>query len=360
MKLNLLLLTLALGSATSASAAPDSRTSTGDPVSRGKAFNPDIGVNFLGLLRDSSRGSDPSSAFADGFAFQEAELQFAADVDPYLRAVATFAIEQADGEYEIGPEETYLDTISLPVVSFRLGKFYAAFGRHNLLHTHAFPFIDRPVILEQAFGEEGLNELGVSGSVLLPTPWFLEITAQGFSGTNTSLFGSANASDYSGVAHLKNLWDLSETSTLELGASGLTGANSFDAQTQGWGADLTFKWRPTESGKYHSLAWSTEYLSVNRESDPAGERLGGIASWIQYQFAQRWWVQARAEFVGIPKEADASFTQKQSALLGFFPSEFSGFRLQFDHLKVSSDENPEYRVALQWNVSIGAHPAHHY
>lgn len=339
------------------------QTPTGVPVTRGKALNPDIGMNFLGLVQESSQGSDPNSSFPDGISFQEAELLFSADVDPYFHGVGLFSISQDPTTREFGfePEEIYLETIFLPSVSLRAGKFKAAFGRHNLLHTHAFPFIDAPLILDEIFGDEGLNEMGISGAVLLPTPWFSEVTAQALSGDNSLIFNSPTAPGYAGVAHLKNLWDLSDSTTLEFGASGLTGGNSFDAQSKGWGTDLTLKWRPAEGGKYRAFIWSTEYMRVTRELDPAGEDLGGIASWFQYQFAERWWAQARVEFVGIPKPTDdAATTQKQSVLLGFFPTEFSGFRLQYDHLKPSDAETAEHRVALQWNISIGAHPAHNY
>ena len=51
--------------------------------------------------------------------------------------------------------------------------------------------------------------------------------------------------------------------------------------------------------------------------------------------------------------------RKYSALIGYFPSELSGFRLQYDQL-IDSRSTAEQRVTLQANFTIGAHPAHAY
>ncbi|MCM2322611.1 MAG: hypothetical protein NDJ90_05065 [Oligoflexia bacterium] len=326
----------------------------------GKGLNPDTGVNFLGLYRKSVRGNDPASARPNGFHFQEAELQFSADVDPYLRAVGLFSVGEG-----IEPEEVYAETLSLPALTLRLGKFKAALGRHNLLHTHAFPFIDAPLVNEALLGEEGLNDVGASGSVLLPAPWFAELTLQAMAGGSETLYGSGNPNHLVGVAQWKNLWDLTDDSTLEWELFGTLGNNRFDRRTHAYGTDLTFKWRPSVGGKYRSVTWTTEYLNGLIAGNAVGgepvfgPRLGGLSTWLQYQFAERWWAQGRMELLGHPRSEGVEPARKQSVLLGFFPSEFSGFRLQYDHLSQTGQPD-DHSVAFQWNISIGAHPAHLY
>ncbi|NDD91404.1 hypothetical protein EBZ37_04900 [bacterium] len=327
-----------------------------------KGMNPKVGVNFLGLYQKSVEGNTPGAGTPNGFSFQEAELDFSADVDPYLRGVGIFSIGEVEGttphdhEFAIEPEEVYLETISLPSWTLKLGKFKAAMGRHNALHTHAFPFIDAPLVNQQLLGNEGLNDIGASASALLPTSWFLELTAQALSSRSTPLYGSADPNALVGVAQLKNLWDLSDSTTVEFSLFGTTGKNASEKSSNVLGSDLTVKWRPTVGGKYRSLAWTTEYL---RGLQASGERLGGLASWVQYQFAERWWIQGRIEQLGIPRDPSFAPKQKQSALLGFFPSEFSGYRLQHDHQSEAGGDS-NHSVALQWNVSLGAHPAHAY
>jgi hypothetical protein len=134
------------------------------------------------------------------------------------------------------------------------------------------------------------------------------------------------------------------------------------------GQDLSIKWRPTEGGKYTSFTFATEALQGRIQDRAEGEDMSGFATWIQYQFLERWWVQARGEQATIPHlvdEADLTAGTKEetwskvSALVGYVPSEFSAFRLQWDQLRDDQDE-PVNRVALQMNITIGAHPAHSY
>ncbi|MGE0614324.1 MAG: hypothetical protein AB7P04_01675 [Bacteriovoracia bacterium] len=334
--------------------------------SRGKSFNPDISANFLGLLQRSTAISDDRTQVPhNGLSLQEAELQLAADVDPYLRASVLLSLHQEGGgtEFGIDPEEVFLETLSLPSLSLRAGKFKLALGKHNLLHTHAYPFIDAPLIHQNLLGDEGLNEVAISAAILIPAAWYSEIILQGFNPANEELFASPRSGDWGGLARFKNLFDLSDSLTMEVGASGVMGTNQFDKTSSTLGADLTFKWRPAEGGKYRALIWATEYLYGQRPGrlDDAGQdiaTLGGFATWLQFQFAQRWWIQGRYEAVGIPKASALPDQVKQSALLGFFPSEFSGIRLQYDHLL--TDNRHDHALALQYNVSIGAHPAHAY
>jgi hypothetical protein len=349
----------------------------------GKPFNPDISVNFLGLAQygtaySSSRTVKPH----DGLQLQEAEMQFLSDVDPYFRANALFSISQEDGKssYAIDPEEVFLETISLPYVTVKAGKFKMALGKHNQLHTHAFPFIDQPLIISRLLGDEGLNENGVSVSGLLPfIPWFSELTLQGMSLGNDQLFASKASGDLGYLARFKNLWEISDSTTIELGVSGVQGNNQFARKSTVLGSDLTVKWRPTDGGKYHALVWSTEYLDGQRigktadrdvanPTNPATTvtitegvaRLGGIASWVQYQMAERWWLQGRYEYVGLPQSRPLNAAAKESALVAFFPSEFSGLRLQYDWIQDTARPRKDHSIAFQYNVTIGAHPAHSY
>lgn len=334
--------------------------------SKGKAFNPDISVNFLGFAQHGSAYSgDRTVDPHNGFSLQEAELQVFSDVDTYFRASALFSVAPEGGVYSIDPEEVFLETISLPYITVKAGKFKMALGKHNQLHTHAFPFIDAPLIHTRLLGGEGLNESGVSVAGLIPgLPWYSELTLQAFTLSNEELFNSSESGDYGTLAHFKNLWDLSDSLTLEFGLSGVQGRNKFRENASVVGSDLTLKWRPTEGGKYHALIWSSEYLYGYRaglgtvSGDAA--KLGGLATWLQYQFAERWWVQGRFESIGLPHSPEVAKATKESALLAFLPSEFSGLRLQYDWIQDQARAQHDHAIALQFNITLGAHPAHAY
>jgi hypothetical protein len=329
-------------------------------------FNPDISANILGRYRHASGGSNNrTDSLRNGLSFEESELQLSADVDAYFRAKILLGISQEDGttEFAIEPEEVFFETLSIPNLTFKAGKFRSSFGRHNTLHPHAFPFIDAPMINDDLLGEESFNDIGVSAAVLLPTPWFGEFTLQGLGTGNDILFNSGDSKNIATVGYLKNLWELSNSLTFELGLYGTRGANQFTSTTYAYGSDIVFKYRSMQGGetggKYKALIWQTQYIGGIVDQNPAGEKIDGIASWLQYQFAQRWWIQAREEWNGLNQSAIVPDKNKQSALLSFFPSEFSGFRIQYDTTKTQGLPR-EHAVTLQYSLSLGAHPVHAY
>ena len=323
-------------------------------------FNPAISVNGLLLGTYTDQGRDDSSReVKTGMEIQELELRFTANIDSYLHGDLTIAFE---GD-EIEIEEIIASLLVTKNLSFRAGKFFTPFGKHNLLHTHAFPFIDAPLINEEILGEEGINEVGVGIALLLPTPWFSEINLLFLEGENSLFSGQLN-DDFLYMAHWKNLVDLSDELTAELGASFAYGRNDLVAGPYNYttlaGVDLTFKWKPSGRELYRTLIWQTEFIHSSREVDKKG-----IYTLLQYQFARRWWVQGRYDFFTIPRDAVggggevAQDKNRYAVLLAFAPSGFSALRLQYNFLDQSIFEN-EHQVLLQLNFTFGSHPAHKY
>jgi hypothetical protein len=185
-------------------------------------------------------------------------------------------------------------------------------------------------------------------------------------------FHSASPSDGVGLGHWKNLWDLSDALTLELGASYARGPNDVGGATALAGADFTFKWRPPAGGKYHSWIFAGEYLDRRLEQAGAADEHGyGGDVWGLYQFAQRWAAMARFDHLdanggnaGVNPNALANVTtRKYSAALAFNATEFSSFRLEYDQAEgplSATGESVERKIYLQGNFTIGAHPAHAY
>ncbi len=333
--------------------------------------NPDISVNALMLYKNSNRGYDSTLANRNGASLQEAEMQFASDVDPYWRFVGTFSLGQEvnqdkqtatprvyEAKWNLSPEEVFAESLDFSRFTIRVGKFKASVGKHNQLHTHAYPFIDAPLQNQLLLGDEGLNDIGVSVATLLPLPWYSEIVAQVFSGQAVDYYKASTASGGVALLHLKNLWDLSDQLTAELGLSGATGNNSTGTSTNLYGLDLTFKWRQSLE---RAVIWSTEVLrrDVGASQTEVGQ---GLASWLQFQPARRWWFEVRGEYLEVKNPVlatGAPFQRKQSLVAAFDPSEFSEIRIQGDHLNDGTMPD-EYRGLLQLNYTIGAHPAHAY
>ena len=106
----------------------------------------------------------------------EAEAALRSVVDPYARADVFIAMGHGgDGEFEFELEEAYLTTLALPFqLQLKAGKFRSIFGKINRIHPHALPFIDTPAVYANFFGDEGLNDQGLSLSWLLPNPHFFQ------------------------------------------------------------------------------------------------------------------------------------------------------------------------------------------
>lgn len=346
---------------------------------------PNISANTLFLYQNSNfhkDNMDPANPDQNrnGFDIQEAELQIYSDVDPYSRLNMLLSIHPefegngtaVEEKWVLEPEELFVESISLPSVLLKLGKFKAAMGKHNMLHTHAYPFIQAPLANEGLLGDEGLNDVGLSAAIMLPASWFSELTLQALRGEGENAeFNSPSPSDGVGLAHWKNLFDLSDALTMELGLSYATGANSLKGTTDLTGADLTFKWRPNEGGRYQSLIWSTEYLARKQSQDGVSddEKAYGVSSFVQYQFAERWAALYRYDNLNVENTFDSTTlpngpSERNSIALAYMPSEFSSFKLEYDQrhggVPSSSGEDTEKAIFLQANFTIGSHPAHAY
>lgn len=339
------------------------------PAKDSARSNPDMGANILLLGQSSSNQTENPN----GLSLQELELQLSASIDPYWSGSALLAVEPdpATGEYLIEPEEVFFENLGMPGVSARIGKQKLYFGKLNTVHSHALPFIDLPLTVSEIFGEEGLNETAVSVSYLAKASWYLEVIGQVFNAENERVFASPTTGDIGGVLYVKNLWDLNNSSTFEWLLSGGSGKNKGDETSLLLNSAITYKWRPSEGGRYTSFSATAEYSYADLKSTLDGtgnpvpnlEAINALSFWAVCQFAQVWSVQARTEVA--KSYVDDTFLQqadlkKHSLLIGFVPTHFSAIRLQYDMLDNSLNADLEHRVGLQFNFSMGAHPAHAY
>lgn len=335
---------------------------------------PSVSANTLFLYRNSNFHKENQDVVnpdqePNGLDLREAELQFYSDVDPYTRLNILMSIGSeytSDGtkvsqSWGIEPEEVFAESNAVDGVTFKIGKFKAAMGKHNALHTHAFMFIDAPLANKALLGDEGLNDNGVSAAMLIPTSWFNELTIQYLKGKGENdEFSSPSPASGVGLVHWKNLFDLTDDLTMEAGLSYAKGDNSFLEQTILSGADLTFKWRPSVGGKYTSLIWTTEYLTRQmQQPGVTDDTRKGLASWMQYQFAEHWSVSYRYDNL-----VELNTTERNSLGFNYSPSEFASYRLEYNQARGpianADNDNTEKTVLLQANFTIGAHPAHTY
>jgi len=323
------------------------------------SFNPDIGL--IGDFRGSytSRGTKNIDAWLN-----ETELSLQAVVDPYARAdfFIAFGRNPGTGEYGVSVEEGYLTTLSLPArLQLKVGKFKQAVGRINPVHGHALPFIDMPNAFVNYFGEEGLNDEGVSLSWLLPTKKvYQELVFQATSGfSETPSFARSSGNRFVYLGHLKNFFTLNENATFELGITGISGPNDSSRITNIAAADLTYKWKPVQMNTYKSLTWQSEfYFSKFNKTAATAVSSFGLYSFLQYQLAKRWFLTGRYDYAQKPFD-NKIIEQAYSLTAGWYATEFS--KIEFEGKTTRDDIQPRfYEAWLRWIFVIGAHGAHQY
>jgi hypothetical protein len=216
--------------------------------------------------------------FEEGFNLRHLELQFSAEIDSYLKAMAIAAISEDGAEMEVAE----IETTGLPWgLQVKAGKFYSDFGYINAQHAHAWDFSDQPLIYELTLGEHGLNEKGAQLSWLAPTPFYLLFGAEVFQGENEKMFVAVETDELPssdgpglGVGWVKFAPNLSGNHACQLGLFAATGRHQeehdgdedgtadhwLDGRSSFWGADAVYKY---DAGKaYGQGDWvvQAEYL----------------------------------------------------------------------------------------------------
>jgi len=361
----------------------------------------DIALDLLGAaglstekeatIRDlEGGGHDPKNR---GFTIQNVELTLAGIVDPYLRGDANIVLQiDFGGETVIELEEAYLTSLALPFnLQLKAGQFFTAFGRLNPAHPHTWDFVDQPVVNSRFMGGDGLRSQGVQLSWLTPLPFFLELTGsvQNSQGETAVSFRNAAGETIAGrelierdvdhpgdllyLGRLKSSFDFGEETTVVLGASGAFGPNAtaLDTNTMILGADLYVKWKPlTNEVGWPYFALQAEVLMRRYDvPDPAVLTDYGLYAQALWGFVRPWVVGVRYDFARGQDVAFDDYTtssdplrderHRASAVLTYYPSEFSKLRLQYAYDRADFlPDGDAHSVYLQAEIIFGAHGAH--
>jgi hypothetical protein len=345
--------------------------------------NPAIGMSALFLGQAAPNLDEPF-----GMQFQEAELSVISTVDPYwtLAANLVFGANPNDGIPDtVEAEEAYATTDSIPNILLKVGEMRAQFGKHGLLHTHAFPFIQAPIIMGNSIGMEGFKDAGIQAAWLSPLPWFCELTAgaytavanDGVTGVGDAVgqgnhpldFNSTSHDNIPYLVHLKNLVDVDEDTTMELGASDLTGMGDDGLHHAVYGADLTFRNVPLRQSNQRGWILQGEYIKkVSYSDDTYNQETDGWYGSFQYRMDQEWWSGVRVEecynatpdlAVDPTENSLPGNVQRVSADIAWLASEFSEVRAEYSYARNDAG-TVDNRAMLQFNYVIGFHPPHSY
>ena len=327
------------------------------------------------------------------FSIREVEVALQAAVDPTFRGDVFLGFSDAEG---VHIEQAFLTATSLPWhLEMRLGRFLAPFGKQNTTHRHDLHTVDHSLVGQRLLGEEGLKGTGVYlARSAAPFGFFQELILTATEGlgepgheheegedelvteepTNKDLDGLA----YS--ARLRNYWDLSNASNLEISGSAMTGkrvrpaltsignANAIAMRQTTFGGDVTFRWRPPRQGLYKSFIAQAEFMTQQNDnvdplSVPSGaltptheDDYSGYYVFGRYQISRRGYFGARFDAVDDP-EFLGERTNAVSGYWQFYPSEFSKIVAKFERVSPKSFQAFN-RFLLQATFALGPHRPH--
>ncbi len=327
-------------------------------------------------------GHDPNR---NGFTVQNVELSLSSTVDNYFDAEAhlIFLIDSA-GETVVELEEAFLTTRGLPGgLQVKAGQFFTEFGRQNKQHPHTWRFVDQPVILSRLFGGDGLRSQGARLAWLMPLGWYSELYlgAQNANGETVTSFLFVPGEEVGGYtlqarnadkgsellynARWLNGLDLSETVSMNIGFSALSGPNSSGADTDTaiYGADLYLKWQSLRSQRgFPFVAWHSEFLQRDYETPNETLKDSGGFTQVLWGFKPGWVAALRYGFARADGDTATDPLRdnrtRVSPNVTWYLSEYSKLRLQYNYDKTEHlVDNSNHSLWLQVEFNIGRHAA---
>lgn len=339
-------------------------------------------------------------------------IHFQANLDPF--SLAKMVIAVTPGGVELG--EAYITWSALtPWLSVTLGKFHQQFGVVNRWHAPGLDQFFYPMMIAEHFGGP-LEGTGLSFLVTLPPLWadHLELEIQVTNGQNEKLFAGEFFSVPTGLIHMRNYWDLSRDTYMELGLTGLVGVNNPWGETveeevplqlyddagnpvtfydeegnpvdlttttsssvqndRDWrmtvvsGADLTINWEPVNQAKYKEFTWRSEFLYAYKQvatetGDGATIKSWGAYSYIQFKPIRNWYFGVRGDISqAFVLDNGGEYTWDVIPYITWWQSPWVRLRLEYDYIDWADCKGfePEHRVFLQTTFSVGPHKHERY
>ena len=360
-----------------------------------QALNPEI--SLAGDVHMSYRDDhgQPNRRQSD-FNFRVLDIHVESYVDPNTRFKAALGFHEGE-DAELG--EAYFTRYGImPGLSATVGKFRQQFGGVNRWHKHGLDQVDHPLALRQIFGEGGLNQTGISLDWTMPR-WgkhSQELVLQITDGSNDRVFGGNSLNVPSVLVRYKNYRDLSPSTYVEAGLSGLFGQNDEwtimgDAgrrteHDRRWtsvlGADFTMLWEPADRMRYRNVEWRSEAYLLNKSilaPDDSGSdtvKAWGAFSYIQTKLTRTLQIGVRGDFfkpdqksyaelpglslapLAVPN--DDAYRWAVGPYITWEASPFLKCRLEYDHIDGQNAGARDDIVTLQFVFAVGPHKHERY
>src|SRR5262245_50133382 len=347
----------------------------------------DIGVagDFIGDLTQNNVQQAQGGTFPglENYFFpREIELSLFGQIDPYARAEVRFEAsqEQRGQDISVSLAEANLTLMALPFnTQAKLGMMRVRYGLMNQVHDHDMPFIDRPDVLTQFFGQDGLVEKGGEATWVPPLPFYLELLAGVFNGDNETAFGLGSIKNPLVTGRIRTFFEFEDWGALQLGMSVANGLQPDRLNNLILGWDAKYKYVP-EGWQHPLLTVAGELLYQMRQINVVGaddvsqtqtlNRVGWYLFGEVQPFRSGWLSRFAPGF-------KYDYTQYPTApghqwavepYLTFWPSEFLRFRLGYKHTQGNTpgcctltgvgSARIKDEIFFQSTFIMGAHPAH--
>jgi type II secretory pathway pseudopilin PulG len=349
----------------------------------------DVGItgDFVGNFTQRNVEKAQGGTFAgqeNRFFPREIELSLFGQIDPYASAVVRIeAGEDARGqETSVSLAEANVTLLTLPYgTQAKFGQMRNRFGYSNEVHEHDLAWVDRPNVMRNFFGTEGLQEKGVEATFVPDLPFYVEALAGIFNGDNETAFGRGSFENPLYTGRVRTFLEFGDAHALQLGMSVAAGTNEDKLPTTILGWEGRYKYRP--DGWLHPLVtvtgeglYSMRTVSVGVDDNQDGvvdrveKRSRNHSGWytaVEVQPFRRWAAGFRFDWSQFP--SDPGWERAVEPYISFWPSEFLRFRLAYKNTVRSTQTRDAFNlnggsarsvdeVLFQGTFIMGAHPAH--
>jgi hypothetical protein len=327
--------------------------------------NPDISV--IGDTRAIWSESEDDVSLV----FEEAEISMVGALNPYASAIVTLGITEEEG-IDIEEAKLSLDRYFPGGFGLTAGKYLVDYGQLNQVHAHTYPFIDRPLMHQAFFGEEGIKDVGVRLDWIAPSPWETVSVRAAAGGVRGDLFlgpederevpeGEEEPEpEIGGTGRLELFVEPSENTSFQLGGSVLYG--KFDPQTDAYatwaGPDLKVRF---DLGPQTTLIVNGEatFGSLNATAaTPSADPNGWFTS-ADFRANKRWNFGGFAESTTGRFQDDAR-TNRYGGFVGFALLEETTLFRVLGRTTDPEDGDSEAEAIVQAIFGLGPHRAHRY
>ncbi len=349
----------------------------------------DIGIagDFVGELTGRNvekAGGGSFPGLENRFFPREVELSLFGQIDPYASAVVRIEAGEGTrgGEITVNLAEAYLTLLTLPFgTQLRMGQVRNRFGWSNEIHEHDLPWVDRPNVMRNFLGDEGLVEKGAEGTFVPDLPFYVEVLGGIFNGDNETAFGRGSLENPLFTGRLRTFFELGTDHAIQLGMSVASGQTSEDRPSTILGWEGRYKYRP--DGWLHPLITVTgeALLSIRQFNVGADTNGDGVDDTFERRNKTRWgwylggevqpWrrVAAGTRFDWSQYPQNPGMEWAVEPYISFWPSEFLRFRLAYKHTERTTQTRDAFNLnggsartvdelLLQASFILGAHPAH--